>query len=166
MRIEQLQSSSANNRARVSAQVIWEDSAQAPLEVFFETESRFADSLCSDLNAFWVASLVPALWAGEKRIQVAGKICPQLLENLEKDGPGDTRNEAWGEVFMTRSRCPRTWAARVVFRGQRCPPVAARESAVPPAGARCPRWSLDSCIPCSASTSRPIWPSTWVPPTR
>lgn len=83
MRIEQFQSSTSNNRARASAQVIWEDSAQAPLEVFFETESRFADSLCSNLNAFLVAALVPAIWAGEKRIHVAGKICPQLLENLE-----------------------------------------------------------------------------------
>lgn len=83
MRIEQFQSSTSNNRARVSAQVTWEDNAQAPLELFFETESRFADGLGSDLNAFLVAALVPALWAGEKRIHVAGKICPQLLENLE-----------------------------------------------------------------------------------
>lgn len=82
MRIEQLQSSTANDRARISALMVWEDSDRPPLEVFFETGQRFANSLICNPDAFLAAAIVPALWAGERRIHIEEAVCPLLLENL------------------------------------------------------------------------------------
>ena len=63
--------------------MIWEDSARAACDVYFETESQFADALSAEPDAFLAACLTPALWAGERRVLVEGEVCPELLENLE-----------------------------------------------------------------------------------
>lgn len=82
MKIENLQSKKKGNRSRISARVSWEDSNRSDLEVFFETEDKFAHDLWCNPNAFLVAGAVAAMHHGEKRVHIDGEICPQLKDGI------------------------------------------------------------------------------------
>lgn len=84
MRIENLRAEKTETRARVAADVVWEDNDRPKREIFFETESRFADSLSCNPHAFLVACIVPAFRHQETRIRIDAEVCPELLEGLEK----------------------------------------------------------------------------------
>lgn len=68
--------------ARISARVTWEDSDRPAKEIYYETSSDFADGLTCDANAFLVGCVLPAMYFGEKRIQIEGAVCPILKEGL------------------------------------------------------------------------------------
>ncbi|MHC4593570.1 MAG: hypothetical protein ACYS19_01325 [Planctomycetota bacterium] len=82
MRITHLKSTVENGRARVSATVSWEDCDWSERELYFATDVRFADSLTQTPNAFLLAAIIPAMHFGERRVQVEGRICPQLRNGL------------------------------------------------------------------------------------
>lgn len=82
MRIEKIKHERLADRSRLSAQIVWEKSAQPACEIFFETGGEFADAIAFSPEAFVSAALTPALWAGEERIAVEGELCPEFLDNI------------------------------------------------------------------------------------
>jgi hypothetical protein len=82
MRIENLKSMKNGNRARVVASVTWEDCDRPPHEVYFETGEAFAEDLTCNPNAFLLASIIPAMHYGERRVFIDAEICPELNDNL------------------------------------------------------------------------------------
>ncbi|MFL6516317.1 MAG: hypothetical protein ACJ8M1_14955 [Chthoniobacterales bacterium] len=82
MRIEQIHQSSSASRRRTSAQITWEDSDRPQQEIYFEIEGQLGDALSMETDAFVTASVMPALWHGEKRIKIEGELCPDLRDGL------------------------------------------------------------------------------------
>ena len=82
MKIENIKHERMSDRSRLSARIIWEDSPQEPVEVFFEAGGVFADAVAYSAEAFVSAALAPALWAGERRIMVEGELCPEFVDNV------------------------------------------------------------------------------------
>jgi hypothetical protein len=82
MRLEELRHEVREGRARASAEVVWEDAGRAPQTLFFETPERFANDLAPSVDAFVLAALPAAVWCGERRLRVAGALCPQLASGL------------------------------------------------------------------------------------
>lgn len=83
MIISNLRKSAEQGVARVEATVEWESSNRPPLELFVETEERFAEHLVSDANAWLGAALIPAWKLGETRVRVEGRLCPYLCERTK-----------------------------------------------------------------------------------
>jgi hypothetical protein len=84
MRIDDFTMEHADDRRRIQAEVNWEDVDRPPYQLYFEVDREFEDALCLSAHPFLVGCLVPALHFGERRIRVAGDVCPELLENLEE----------------------------------------------------------------------------------
>lgn len=82
MRIDRLEERKEGNRKRVSAQVVYEDSDRPTQELYFETDDEFADGLTCNPHAFLLASIVPALRHGERRVSLEGELCPDLRDGL------------------------------------------------------------------------------------
>jgi hypothetical protein len=83
MKIENFKQQTLENRARVSATVIWEDRDRPNQEIFFETTTEHTDSLWCNPNAFLIATAIPAMRFGEQRVAIDGEICPELKDGLE-----------------------------------------------------------------------------------
>jgi hypothetical protein len=67
---------------RVAGTVRWEDSDRAPAEIWWDVDGELGADVRPDANAFLVAALAPALRHGERRIAVAGAVCPLLGTGL------------------------------------------------------------------------------------
>ncbi len=83
MRIEDLDLESANSGSRARATVVWENSERAPCSLYFEVPEEFSTWLQPRPEAFLLAALVPAMRHGEKRLKLAGELCPRLYDGLE-----------------------------------------------------------------------------------
>ena len=81
MRIEGFRSSDTDRGTRTEAVVSWEDCPRPPMELFFEVSGRERES-AADPNAFVAAAAVPAIRNGERRISVAGNVCPRLRDGI------------------------------------------------------------------------------------
>lgn len=82
MRIERIRQERDESRARIAADVVWED-RQAPAQtLIFETGEPFARDLDPNADAFLVALMPLALWMGERRILVEGTVCCRLRDGL------------------------------------------------------------------------------------
>src|SRR5688500_4389567 len=82
MRIEHIRTDNSSGKPRLTARVVWEDSARPACDVYFETESEFADGLSTNAHAFLIACLLPAMRYGERRVSVDTAICPELQHGL------------------------------------------------------------------------------------
>ena len=82
MRIEDLGRDRTGGLESVGATIVWEDSAQDPQHVHFSTSPEFADGLVCNPNAFLLASVIPAMQKGERRVRVEGRVCPKLRNGL------------------------------------------------------------------------------------
>jgi hypothetical protein len=60
----------------------WEDCDRPTHDIYFETDEAFADSLSCNPDAFLVASIIPAMHYGEKRVFIDEEICPELKDGL------------------------------------------------------------------------------------
>ena len=83
MRIDQITKSTKGNLARISATVRWEDCDRPTQEIYISVPSRFRDDLSCNPNTFLLNGFVPAMHDGEKRLQIDGKLCPQLRNGVE-----------------------------------------------------------------------------------
>lgn len=83
MKIENLRLENNGKRTKVVATVVWEDCDQPNQDIYIETEQEFAQDLSCNPNAFLVASTIPALHFGEKRVFIDAEICPELREGLK-----------------------------------------------------------------------------------
>ncbi len=82
MKITDLNVTDVSNRIRCSAKISWEDFDRPPQEIYFETESAYGNSISPDPHAFVIASIIPALYFGEKRLYIDEEICPKLKDGL------------------------------------------------------------------------------------
>ena len=83
MKIENLRLEHENSRVRATATVIWEDYDREPFDLFYETDTTFAQDLRANPHAFLVACFVPAMKHGEKRLCIDEQICPTLRTGIE-----------------------------------------------------------------------------------
>lgn len=83
MRIDQLKKSTVGNLAQISARVTWEDCNRPTQEIYLSVPSRFRDELSCNPNTFLLNAFVPAMHHSEKRLQIEGKLCPQLRDGVE-----------------------------------------------------------------------------------
>ena len=82
MKVLNLSSGMNNGRARVSATVAWEDCDRPEREIYFETDARFGEDLSCNPDAFLLATAIPAMRHGERRVLIEGKVCPQIRNGL------------------------------------------------------------------------------------
>lgn len=82
MKIENLRIEKKEDRARVAAGITWEECDRPGLDVFFETDEKFADALSCSPHPFLVGCILPAFHHREKRIRIDDEICPELKEGL------------------------------------------------------------------------------------
>jgi hypothetical protein len=71
---------------RYAADVVWEDSARPPVEIWWDLDDDLARDALPDPNAFLAAAFVPALRHGERRIAIPGALCPVLGAGLRAVG--------------------------------------------------------------------------------
>ena len=82
MKIDNLRSEHKGDTRRMSARMVWEDCERPAADLFFETNESSHSGLHLNANAFLVASIIPALYFGEKRLFIEGSICPELENGL------------------------------------------------------------------------------------
>jgi hypothetical protein len=82
MKIENLRTEKRGHQIAALATVTWEDNDHPRQELFFETDSIYADSLSCNPNAFLLACAIPALHFKEKRIVLEDEVCPELVDGL------------------------------------------------------------------------------------
>ena len=82
MKITDLNLTDNGKLTKISAKVVWEDCEREPQEVYFETEPEFSSSIRPNPHSFIIASILPALYFGERRLYIDGEVCPQLKEGL------------------------------------------------------------------------------------
>jgi hypothetical protein len=84
MKIHNLRKEINGNKFRVLADVQWEDCSRSNYTMFFEITGEFGKNLCVSPHAFLLGGIIPALHFGEKRVQIEGNICPELIHGLNK----------------------------------------------------------------------------------
>jgi hypothetical protein len=82
MIIDQFWKTNEGGHVTVSARLRWEQSDPPLKTLYFQTDHIFEKDLSPSPEAFLVASFLPAVHFGEKRIRVDGPVCPELLEGL------------------------------------------------------------------------------------
>ena len=82
MIIDQFRKTSEDGYTSVSASLQWEQRDHTLKTLYFQTDLSFEEDLSPSPEAFLVASFLPAIHFGEKRIRVNGPVCEELLEGL------------------------------------------------------------------------------------
>jgi hypothetical protein len=82
MKIENLRLEKREDKVAALASVTWEDSDRPRQELFFETDSIYAESLNCNPNAFLLACAIPALHFKEQRVCLEDEVCPELVDGL------------------------------------------------------------------------------------
>ena len=82
MIIDQFRKTYEGEHATVSASLQWEQTDHPLKILYFQTDQTFEKDLSPSPEAFLVASFLPAIHFGEKRIRVNGPVCPELQEGL------------------------------------------------------------------------------------
>ena len=82
LRIENDRLEVTADTVRRVATVSWEDSPRPPLDLHFESCSSRAGDLSDSFDAFLLAAALAASRHGEKRVRVAGRLCPRLVEGV------------------------------------------------------------------------------------
>jgi hypothetical protein len=80
VRITDITLQQRGDQVTAEARVAWEDCDRTPLTHYVQIDAEFADSFRADPNGFFLAALLPAWHAGERRIQVEGTLCSILPE--------------------------------------------------------------------------------------
>lgn len=83
MRVVDLRRESADDKVSVCATVVWEDCDRPRKDIYIETSTEFSDDISPDPNAFLLATIMPALRHGERRLLVEGRLCPKLRNGLD-----------------------------------------------------------------------------------
>ena len=82
MKIADFQTERHNSRVRIAATVTWEDCERPSHDVYFESESHFADFSFCNPDAFLLPCAIPAMHYGEKGVLVEEAICPALRNGV------------------------------------------------------------------------------------
>ena len=82
MIITELRQETTPLTSRVLATVHWEEGDRPPQEIFYEVDRSRAEGFAPDANAILVGCYLPAIRGGERRIRLAGPVCPRLRAGL------------------------------------------------------------------------------------
>ncbi|WP_152559904.1 hypothetical protein [Hymenobacter sp. IS2118] len=82
MIIQDLQLSDRGNLKRLSASITWETSKSETQLFYFDVPAAYSGHLYESYDCFLAGAIIPAFFAGEKRIKIAGEICPVLKKGL------------------------------------------------------------------------------------
>ena len=82
LKIQNLRFEERDDRARVSADITWEENLREKMNIYFETDREFASALSLSFHPFLVGSILVAMHHREKRVSVEGEVCPELCQNL------------------------------------------------------------------------------------
>ncbi len=82
MRIDQLTQHVDGDLAQVSATITWEERDAPPEKLSLYTLARFQEDLACHPHTFLLATFIPAMLYGEKRLKIEGQVCPQLRNGL------------------------------------------------------------------------------------
>ncbi|MBF9237030.1 hypothetical protein I2I05_06440 [Hymenobacter sp. BT683] len=82
MLIQDLSISDHGSLRRLSATIVWETSKTETQFVYFDVPAKYASYLYESYDCFLAGAIVPAFFAGEKRIKIDGEICPVLRRGL------------------------------------------------------------------------------------
>ncbi|MFO0075490.1 MAG: hypothetical protein ACK531_04350 [Cyanobacteriota bacterium] len=82
MRITDLRIESGPDSRRAAATVIWETRQRPAETLFFEAQGPLAEELQASPEAFALACLPLAAWAGEQRLRIEAPLCPRLTQGL------------------------------------------------------------------------------------
>jgi hypothetical protein len=82
MKVGEVRREASGGFERLAATVSWEESARPDQEIFFRVPGRFADALSPGSDAFALAAAIPAALHGERRLRVAGSVCPRLRDGI------------------------------------------------------------------------------------
>jgi hypothetical protein len=111
MRIDEICSVVAGATKRIAARISWDDCAREPYELFIETHAEFGDSLLPDPNVFLIASIVPAMHFGERRIRIDEPVCPEIVDGTKKVM----------QILSMWNRSKGMKPVAIESRGERCP---------------------------------------------
>ncbi|HTO75795.1 MAG TPA: hypothetical protein VMQ61_06930 [Thermoanaerobaculia bacterium] len=82
MRITDLRLARTGDTARATARVTWEETPRPPFDLFFETAGPGAEDFGAEPEAFFLASVLPAMKNRERRVFVEGTLCPRLADGV------------------------------------------------------------------------------------
>jgi hypothetical protein len=82
MKITNIRIEDSDEEARAVCSVVWEDVDRPVQDVFFSVPPSFRGILSANPHAFLVGSILPAVFAGERRISLDGRLCADLAEGL------------------------------------------------------------------------------------
>jgi hypothetical protein len=82
MKVGEVRREASGGFERLAATVTWEESARPPQEIFFQVPGRFADAISPGADAFALAAAIPAALHGERRLRLAGSVCPRLRDGV------------------------------------------------------------------------------------
>ena len=83
MRIQNYITSFKNRRKRISAEIVWESADRPREEIYFEVDEQYRDDLSCNPDAFFLATIFPALYYGEERYSIEGRVCPVLYQGVK-----------------------------------------------------------------------------------
>jgi len=83
MKVQNFKTTSVNGRKRVSAEVLWETADRPREEIYYEVDQQFADDISCNPDAFFLATVFPALYYGEQCYTIDREICPLLYQGVK-----------------------------------------------------------------------------------
>ncbi|WP_138429439.1 hypothetical protein [Fodinibius saliphilus] len=83
MKVQNIKKSYANNRCRISAELVWETIDRPQEVIYFEVDKQFSSDISCNPDAFFLATLFPALYYGEQRYTIDEAISPALYQGVK-----------------------------------------------------------------------------------
>ncbi len=84
MKVHNFDTKKINGRKRVSASILWENADRPEEEIYFEVNEQHQDAIRCNIDAFFLSTLIPALYYGEKRYVIDGEVCPALYDGIQE----------------------------------------------------------------------------------
>ncbi len=84
MKIDNFRKEVNGAKSSVIADVHWEDCDRSDYQIYFEINGQASEKLTISPHAFLLGGIIPALHFGEKRLQIEGDICSELIHGLYK----------------------------------------------------------------------------------
>lgn len=84
MIIEKIEHISDGIKDTIKATIAWEQADIESDTYYFSVDAKHGELLGNPADAFLCGSILPAFVHGEERVIVDGKVCPQLVDNLQE----------------------------------------------------------------------------------
>ncbi len=83
MIIDNFEKIKKDSKVRLSVRMVWEDCDRPKRTLFYEVDEHFSDALSDNANAFLLATAIPAMHFGEKRLRIDTEVCPELTTGIK-----------------------------------------------------------------------------------